>query len=56
MSRLPGNDERAELGGGGVALVVASPAATPELLRPLYRLCVRGLEIRGRRGCAGGVN
>lgn len=44
-------------GGGagrdGVALVVASPAAPPERLRPLYRLCVRGVEVGGRRGLRG---
>ncbi|WP_200304684.1 PucR family transcriptional regulator [Streptomyces adelaidensis] len=51
--RLPGSEELAESGGDGVALVVASPAVTPERLRPLYRLCVRGLEVGGRRGLRG---
>ncbi|MDX3664587.1 PucR family transcriptional regulator [Streptomyces europaeiscabiei] len=51
--RLPRNDELAELGRDGVTLVVASPLATPQRLRPLYRLCVRGLEIGSRRGLRG---
>ncbi|MEI5521240.1 helix-turn-helix domain-containing protein [Streptomyces brasiliscabiei] len=51
--RLPGHEELTGWGGDGTALVVASPVATPERLRPLYRLCVRGLEVGGRRGLRG---
>lgn len=50
---LLGSRKLAEPGRDGVTLVVASPLATPERLRPLYRLCVRGLEIGSRRRLRG---
>ncbi|KAA0925420.1 PucR family transcriptional regulator [Streptomyces apricus] len=35
------------------ALFVVSPAARPEEIRPLYRLCVRAVDIGVRQGCRG---
>ncbi|BBC32190.1 hypothetical protein SGFS_034840 [Streptomyces graminofaciens] len=47
--RLPDTEEIPGLS----ALVIASPAAAPDRLRPLYRLCVRALEVNGRQGPPG---
>ncbi|MFS8198043.1 PucR family transcriptional regulator [Streptomyces sp. CWNU-52B] len=49
--RLP--DGPGDEGAGASALVVASPAARLEEIRPLYRLCVRALDIGVRQGRQG---
>ncbi|MFJ2439437.1 helix-turn-helix domain-containing protein [Streptomyces sp. NPDC087658] len=46
--RVPGDEE---IGPG--ALAVLSPPTPPGELRPVYRLCLRALDIGGRRGLRG---